>query len=743
MAIDKIITTQRDFSGGQIDPDGKRRDDLDLMRAGGRQMRNVRPKSIGSAKNRPGRRAIHSSTAWRDDFVRMTPTAKFKLGFSAGKITIYNEDGTVEASSTDATYIWTNDNLDDICWTQAGFDIIICFPEMQPQIARWDRVTETWSFLDFAFRVNGNISREPFYRFGDLGATMQASARTGSITLTCSVAFFDVSMIGQKLSWGGQQVTITAVSSATVATATVADMLPALILWGSSGYTPEGFNIGDIVVGTQTGRKSEVIYINAVGKQLSAILIDSVSYYGLSTSALSDTLVSANTQWSVTGSLEDTSNWASRTVATVRWQEQFMGAVRGWPSRCAFAQNRLVFYDFPQAPEAILFSAIGQYDTFWVDATAVSNSQSAGASPSSAILEFVPSRKGKARVRHVVDIGDILVFTDKGIWQIPVSVSNPLKPGSLQFVDISSDAVSKITPVSSQELVFYINEGLNRVSVIRATGAATRSYSAEDISGAHGGLIVDPVTMALASGDDKHPERLLYVVNADGSVAVGRQVNLGERTGFGWFPWSGTATTRWVTVADKEVFFVDEYDGNYIVSLQDDDYWLDGAVLLNDIPAGMAPSGGLGDLWWLAEQTVTLMIGRRDLGDRQVDANGDLVPADDDDLLDPDLVVGTKWTLTVEPFVPNVQAGQSRKQRQRMRRVPKMAVSVVDSTGFECQGREISPYSYDDDTTADPPLREQTYLFTSNGRYFDPRAPITKTRPGPLTIVEISFEGTV
>ena len=741
MAIDKILVPQRDFSGGQINAELKRRDDLDLVRSGGRQARNMRPVP-GPAKNRPGRSAIHVSPGYRGDYVRMTPTARFKLFFSDGSITIFDEEGTEVASNSSADYLWGDDDTNIISWTQAGFDIVVCYPEMRPQIARYNRATDAWSFTAFAFRDTSETSREPFYRSRNLGATMRASARTGTITLTCSEPYFDSSMIGSIISWLGQQVEITAVSSTTVATGDVRDTLPAIMSWGISPAGTEGFSNGDIVAGTLYGRKIDLI--DKTSASLVGILMDSVNFYGLTTfTADAETCVGPRAQATATGSGDNSSSWASYVVATVQWQEQFMGDVRGWPSRCSFAQNRLVFYDFPQAPEAILFGAIGQTDVFWVDATAVVNSQQAGASPSAAILEFVPSRKGKPRVLHVVDVGDLLVFTDKGTWQIPVSTSNPLKPGSLQFIDINSDAASLIPPISSQDLVFYVNAGLNRLSVIRATGAASRSFTSDDLSAAYSDIIRDPVAMALETGDDKHPERLIYLVNSDGTVAVGHEVVIGEKRGFGFFLWDGAATTRWVTVGDREVFFVDEIGGEYIVSQQDDDQYLDAAVTYNSIPTAMDPPGAMGPLWWLADQTVTLMSGLRDLGDREVDSNGDLVQETDDDLTDADLVVGLKWTFVFEPFVPNSQAGQSRKQRQRMRRVPSMVVSVMDSTGFECQGREIAPYEFDEDTTIDPPLREGTYRFTSLGRAYDPRLPITKSRPGSLTIVEVSVEATV
>ena len=123
--------------------------------------------------------------------------------------------------------------------------------------------------------------------------------------------------------------------------------------------------------------------------------------------------------------------------------------------------------------------------------------------------------------------------------------------------------------------------------------------------------------MALAAGDDKHQERFIYLVNGDGSVVCGRFIDLGDKGGVGWVPYTEAGLTKWVGVADSQVEFVSAYAGRNIMQVEDDDIWLDGAVFLNSIPAALA-GGGTGTLWWLSGQTVAVMDDMRDLGDRYV-----------------------------------------------------------------------------------------------------------------------------
>ena len=190
---------------------------------------------------------------------------------------------------------------------------------------------------------------------------------------------------------------------------------------------------------------------------------------------------------------------------------------RGWPSRCAYTEGRLAFFGFPQMQEAVLWSAVGADGVCWVDPVAATNQPEAGANPDSAILEFEASRP---KIISLLEWGDIFMFTDRGIFLIPIGTSGtPLSPGNVVFRRFSNDGVSTIQPVSTQDCIVYINAGLNRCSVVRATGALTRPYISDDVSEGHASLFTGPVSLAIATGDGPYPERYVYVVNDDGSVA--------------------------------------------------------------------------------------------------------------------------------------------------------------------------------------------------------------------------------
>ncbi len=723
----QVRPSHKDFSGGQINASARRRDDLDLVKSAARVATNLLARQTGQARARFGRRARFVTTGSRVERVRMTANDKYYLDFSAGALTIRDENGGSVALNMSANYLWTADTLRQVSWVRAFPDIVICFPNMRPQVASWNSISKAWTFGQFSFLTRNNTKYAPFVRTSVPTATMTPSATTGSITLTCSADYFLTTMVGRVISLMGRQVTITAVTDARTATATVAKQLADWVRFSLTD-TP-GFNVTEVAVTETTKQKIEIGTVSA-GVYVEGTLMHSLN---LSATTVADTLIGESGSARITG-------FATTAAAQpiLQWTEEFMGE-GNWPAVCFFAQNRLGFGGFPLRPDAQLWSSVNAYSSFWIDVAAVGWTQNAGTNAASAILEYC---KDNAAVKYAVDYGDILLFTDRGVYQIPVSTTNPFKPGSIEYRKITNDICADVAPVAGPDLVLYMNEGKKRVSAILATGAASRSFTSSDLTEAHSDLLNAPVAMAIAAGDENHPERLIYLVNSDGSVVAGRFIDMSGKTGVGWFPWTEVGTTKWVTMADEHVEFVSAYAGANIMQIEDDDLWLDAAVYYNSIPSNLA-SGGLGRLWWLAGRTVTLMDGRLDRGDRTVSAAGALVPVVGEDLSSLTLAVGLPYTCAYQPFVPNLGGGEDKGQRKNARKVSEIVVTANHSNGFSCRGRAVPGLSFGDSADVEPDYRESVEMFAGLGRAHDPVIEIQTERPGPFELIEVSYKVSV
>lgn len=762
----KIQGSQTDFSSGEFDEEVKR-DDTPALRNGGRQCLNFRILNSKKLKNRPGRTiAFVTGTFPRNEKVRMSSGNIFTLSFGVsggtGAVQVRNAAGAIVATFTG--YAWTLANLNNIVWANQKLAIYITFTGQQPQILSWDGVS-VWSITPYVETLATNQKRTPFYRLAPAGITMLPSGISGSITVHISQPYFNAGHVGTRMRFCNRQFTITSIIDSQNVNATVNEALPGSQIIVFTGDPSTVFSIGDVVQGSITGAKGIVSSITpGAGGQIIVQLLGIPQVpgtalqnivAGLQPPAVAQTLsfIAVEIIIGPGGSMADNAGSLVGAPAVVTvWDEQIMDSFHGWPGSCFVDQNRVGFCDFPALPNGIAWSSINSPTDLFP-----------GANPSDAMFELVPN---KGRVRHVVPGPESseFVFCDNGLYYIPISPTNPLKPGSVGFNLLSRDGAEPVQPRVVQEVIVYIGAGGNDVMSVVATGAYNRPYETRNLSDLHSHLIRSPVAIAVPTASGTFAERYGYVLNNDSTVAVFKYaVQSGQLEGaIGWTPWSGAATVSWVSAFDSGVTFTSSYFGIGVAEDLDDSRYLDCALLVNNAPPSMAAPGGKGPLWFIPSQSVTLMdLGTRQMGTYQIDVNGFIIPQNigGENLASAQLVAGQPWTATFEPFAPNAPSGADSGQRMSKRRVARFAAYVMSSTGFlmarlfsgpitqsspplgtVMNNYRVTTYNQDDDATLPPPLREEVQRWRPLGRSFDPRVAIIKDTPGPLIIAELGME---
>ncbi len=721
--IPSHVVRQTDFSAGQIAESAMRAGDTPLVRAACRSLKNFLLLSTGPCEARPGRRALFLQGG-RTDQVRMGPTKIYKFSFGdSGSIIIRDADDVTVASDTGRS--WSASTANQIVWARAGSQIIIMFPGMRPRVATWDG-GDGWSFSDFAFGLSGqNVRLEPYVRFAAGGITMTVGALSGeNVDVSFSADVMVAEHVGVRFRYAERQLEITSVTDARNGKATITQNLPPIISY--TGANTDGFNIDDAVEGSSSGAKGIVIGISA--GQLDILMTK--NYLGFDPSP-SDGVPSEKIV-GPSGSTEFTGQSAGVAGTIKYWDEAVASNARGWPQSVFSDRDRLGFCDFPSVPNGIAWSAIEVFDDFLV-----------GADPESAMFERMNSPD---RVYHVMGGADEFVFTDTGVKYIPISETNPLKPGSVAFREIPSAPASSVRPISNADGLIYIDAGRGRIVGIVGTGQVSQPYITRDVSEYSAALFNSPITIAVTTGDSTIPGRYIYVVNEDGTMAVGRYD--AEKEWVGWLPWTGSGDVKWASGLDNNLILTVRYTPTstterFMVERQDATCYLDALIPVNDIPTQLAPAAGQGPLWWRAGGAVDVMDGLRYLGTRQIDANGNFIVEEGEDLSGSGIVAGLNAVATLVPFIRHAAEGQSVKQSQRRRKIKRIAVTVQNSLGFLLDNRRVPPWVQGEDQAGQPPLRERTYFFRKSGRAVDPTVTLVKDVPGPLRIVELSYEVTV
>ena len=732
MTIPKQVIRQRDFSAGEVSPEVKRRDDVDILAAGARVNRNWRIEGGGSLRERPGRVA-RFLCAGRVEDIRLSATERVFLAFNydsvsaSGRAVVYSTAGLQIAEQTG--YAWNDVTAAQINYCVINRDVIVAFPGQRPKRIRIPVGLASAFFSDFSFAVglSGRLE-QPFYRFPEsFGITMQPSARTGSITVTASAPWFQAGHVGTIMRWGGRQIQITARTSSTVVTGTVLEALPrqSSVTIGSS---ITGFEVGQVVEADFTGTRGQIVSIVVSGlSQTMNIIINKPGRVDRGgTFAAQENLIGPLATTTIDSVVADVA-----LSASTQWDESLINDFRGWPRSVTNDRNRLIMCDFPQLPEAIAWSAVGSYDDFYVDATS-----------DSAIVEFVP---GRARAIYVQGGADQFVFTDKGIYYIPISAASPLKPGSVEFRQITSEGCAPVRPVDTPEGTIFAVAGGRRVAAIVGTGQSARPYISRDVSKYHSHLFTGIVAMAVSQGEGVLRERYIYILNSNGTTCIGRFDS--TREWIGWHSWDSAGVATWVVAEGASVHFCVSYTQGaataQIVERLDASAHLDGQIPLGSIPAALAPAGGQGPMWWLPNATVTVMLNGRDFGDRQTDANGNILWLDNDDSSASGWAIGRPFTCEFEPFVPHTDPGQSFRQSMRRRKVAGSEITVWHSAPFTWDDRAVKVLQWGVDFSAAPLVREASYSFRHLGRSADPRLSLVRSRPGQLSLVEVALEVTI
>lgn len=732
--MDAQIIAQRDFSAGQIDPTALRADDTEIMRAGLRTARNLRILASRGLARRPGRRALFQTTGICEK-VRPAAGVEWYMVIEAGSITFRSASLTVALKFVDLP--WTADMLKQIRWVESGGTVIFSHQSMRPQIFSYDRLTNSWSASVFAFSIDpSGASRQPFHNFYlGSGVTMLPSARTGAINITFSAAILNPLHQGVTFTYAGRQVRITSLNSSTSANAAVLEELPPtfdVVMDNVSGLA-----VGDVVEGVTSGARGQVMSIAGVTIR---VLVEK-NWSGFTV----DELVAGPRS-----KMKVTSQSSGPMVATTQWAEALMSDFRGWPGCVSKDVQRIVFCKLAQAGAAIVWSSTGTLNDFRV-----------GAEKEDAIFEFVPEN---CLVLDVVGGADEFVFTDKGSYYVPVSVSNPLIPGSIDFRLISDDPCSDIRPRSTTEGLVFVNSSRSRVFAIVGTGQTARPYIVEDLSEYHSALIRSPSSLATSSADASAPERYLYIGNTDGTLAVGRYQKAPTTRGWvGWVPWDGLGSIEWVSASGDAVIVTARYETSSgtirFVEAFDDSLLLDASQALATPSGGDALELDPGIYLELTEGAPLMLensfsfnwaVGTQLSVERNGWYRGEYTVEPDGSLSDVIPVENTvgmnggfNFEVEAEGFVPHAEGGPSRKQRLRPRRIKQVGVTVQRSQALKIGGHLVPFYRAGENEEQSPPLRDETYRTRLPGRSFDPRWSVKQELPGALTILEMTTEVTI
>lgn len=217
----RLTTYKTSFTAGEISPRLLGRGDLRAYENGAARLRNVFIHSTGGVSRRPGLRYVDTARGdGRLVAFEFNTEQVYLLVFTNQFVDVYRDGALVASFATP----WTEAQIAEIVWVQSADTLLVVHPEVPPK-----KITRTsdsdWTVSDWTFVEDSGRIFQPHHKFAGDAVTMTPSATTATITLTASADVFVAGHQGTRFRIQDKETEITAVTSPTVAQATVKETL--------------------------------------------------------------------------------------------------------------------------------------------------------------------------------------------------------------------------------------------------------------------------------------------------------------------------------------------------------------------------------------------------------------------------------------------------------------------------------------------------------------------------------------
>lgn len=219
----RLTTQKTSFTAGEISPRLLGRGDLRAYENGAAKLRNVFVHPTGGVSRRAGLRYVGTARGMgRLVAFEFNTEQVYLLAFTDARVDVYKDGVNV----ADFAVPWAEAEIANINWVQSADTLLVVHPERPPK--KITRSSDTsWTVEDWSFVTDdaGNRIHQPHHKFAADGVTLQASATSGTVTLTASADVFVAGHAGARFRLQDKEVEITAFTSATQATASVKEIL--------------------------------------------------------------------------------------------------------------------------------------------------------------------------------------------------------------------------------------------------------------------------------------------------------------------------------------------------------------------------------------------------------------------------------------------------------------------------------------------------------------------------------------
>jgi len=750
----RVRVPLNNFQFGEVSPSLTSRTDTKVYTNAAEEVRNFFIRSEGGLKKRTGTKRWANfgsnpahSTALRQS-VRIEPfifsdDEKYIVAFSNTRIEIFQispTTGNISSIQSITGQSWLVNTtaapyLEEITFAQQGDVMFIAHQTfMIRTLVRTGLTTFVVETFAFDQSRDGNEIYQPYFPFQALGATISASATTGSgVTLTASEDYFTSNHVGVDLLIGETRCRITAYTNATTVTATINGTLRVQLPIDSLETIENSsiIKVTQALHGLATGASITVERAGSLGGITNShingahtiTVIDENSYEFDCGNTASSSAIGGGSPRIITG------------AATSEWQEQSYSALRGYPAAVTFHQNRLWFGGTLAQPDGIWGSKSGQYYNFDI-----------GDAEDDDALDLTANVGEIFTIRHLVSNRDLQVFTTGAELFVQAPVDKPVTPSNAQIRRQTPYGASYVRPSVFDGATLFIQKTGSALREFLFTDAEA-AYTSVAVSGLAPHLILDPVQMTSIKGALNRSESYAFLINNDGTLAVFYSVRGDQKAG--WALWNTQGTWHSICAVHERLFIVaarDDGSGTtkYFLEEFQDDMPMD---FCDSFTGSASVFTGLTSSHFANNAVVKATNGNDYLGEFTI--AGGQIDASSVKSGITQAYIGYAFTPTIKtlPIDAAIQGGPLTGEP---RQIPKVVLDLFQTTAVSVRGpndtstvRDLIIRNVTDDMSLDRVAVTGKEEFRMLGYSRDPRITVSQSFPLDLQIngmiVEVAF----
>lgn len=578
--MQKIRVPQNSFQFGEVSDSLKMRTDTAIYTSSAQKMENMIVTVEGSAKKRTGLKHIYDYSLTYDasnpskshlfpfyfdnneQYIISVEHQKVRC-FRIVNATTVTLVATITQDVNSATLPFDQDYLQQYTTAQMGDVMFICHPLFAPRLlTRTSLTTFEISTYTFDTRADNKQIYQPYSKYQAVGVTLNPSATTGNgVTLTTSSNYWDTTgtatgtpasyanslHVGVVVRYGGNEIEITSVQSATQATGNIVDELSVRLSVANPFRANDGSN------------KIEVTQLShGYGGGESITVSDASSVGGINASSINGSrtvadIIDDNTYTFTAGATANSSEDGGgfpkigTHAPTLDWDEQAWSAKRGYPAAVAFHENRLVFGGTLAEPDAIFMSEVGEYFNHNV-----------GTAQDNEAIKLTAATGDVHEIRYLVSSRDLQVFAGTGELYVPTYLNQAITPTNAQIREQTPYGSAFVTPVLIDGSTVFAQAGGRSVREYLFTDSED-AYASTAISSISSHLIDNPKYMAVVHSGFGQPDSYAFMTMEDGNAAIFTSNRAEKRASWVEF----TTDDRFDSVVSiDDRLFVNVYDAN-------------------------------------------------------------------------------------------------------------------------------------------------------------------------------------